>query len=148
MRGNPGGNTRRSGVHRVCRVVFLSLCSRILYSQRTIFFFFGEELLKIFRRKDPHVSQKFLESKDDTYVWVFFSPEKIFNLRREKSRGCFVSSILVQKSTSRLARNTHHTDTYLRRLKQTAIPHLCPAGREYQSSCVCVSLREEPRREY
>ena len=63
---------------------------------------------------------------------------KIFNLRREKIRGCFVSSILVQKSTSRLARNTHHTGTYLRRLKETAIPHLCPAGREYQSSCVCV----------
>ena len=31
------------------------------------------------------------------HVWVFFSPEKSFNLRREKSRGCFVSSILVQK---------------------------------------------------
>ena len=34
---NPGGNTRRSGVHRASRVVFLSLCSRILLSS-TIFF--------------------------------------------------------------------------------------------------------------
>ena len=47
---NPGGNTRRSGVHRVRRVVFLSLCSRILLSS-TIFFL--RPKLKIFRRKDP-----------------------------------------------------------------------------------------------
>ena len=61
---------------------------------------------------------------------------KIFNLRREKIRGCFCRVFWCKKSTSRRARNMHHKDTYLR-LKQTAIPHLCPAGREYQSSCVC-----------
>ena len=38
----------------------------------------------------------------------------------------------------RIAHNMHHKDTNLRCLKQTPIPHLCPAGREYQSSCVCV----------
>ena len=66
---------------------------------------------------------------------MVFSPKNL-QLRR-KIRGCFCRVFWCKKSTSRLARNMHHKDTYLR-LKQTAIPHLCPAGREYQSSCVCV----------
>ena len=68
---------------------------------------------------------------------------KNFQLCR-KIRDLLLPSILVQNSTLRLARNMHHTDTYLR-LKQTAIPHLCPAGNT--TAPVCVSPREGPRRE-
>ena len=72
-----------------------------------------------------------------------FSP-KNFQLCR-KIRGLLLPRILVQNNTLRLAHNMHHTDTYLR-LKQTTIPHLCPAGNT--TAPVCVSPREGPRREY
>ena len=70
---------------------------------------------------------------------------KIYTFAEKLGIGDIGSSILVQNSTLRLARNMHHTDTYLR-LKQTAIPHLCPAGNT--TAPVCVSPREGPRREY
>ena len=66
---------------------------------------------------------------------------KIFNLRREKIRGCFCRVFWCKKSTSRLARNVHHKDTYLRLKtdcnptsvpRRQGIPELlrvCPPGR-------------------
>ena len=56
-------------------------------------------------------------------MWVF-SP-KNFQLRREKIRGCFCRVFWCKKSTSRLARNMHHKDTYLR-LKRDCNPTSVP----------------------
>ena len=115
----------------MCRVVFLSLCSRILYSQRTIFFFFGEELLKIFRRKDPHLSQKFLESKDSLYERGERKPERehsrgektfsslfffafFFACTREKGVKKMNKKV-VKKSRAHLAKNNKNTFSTLER---------------------------------
>ena len=73
--------------------------------------------------------------------WMGLFARKIFNLRREKIRGCFCRVFWCKKSTSRLARNVHHKDTYLRLKtdcnptsvpRRQGIPELlrvCPPGR-------------------
>ena len=94
------------------------------------------------RWEKKRVSQQKTPQKLMRHVWVFFSPEKIFNLRREKSRGCFVSSILVQKEylETRTQRAPHgHLSAPLKTdCNPTSVPRrqgipellrVCPPGR-------------------
>ena len=73
-------------------------------------------------------------------MWVF--RRKIYNAPRKKLGVAFVLSILVQKSTSRLARNTHHKDTYLR-LKTDCNPTSVPRRQRNTRARVCPVIPSE-----
>ena len=95
---NPGGNTRRSGVHRASRVVFLSLCSRIL-SQSTIFFLLRPKL-KIFGEKTHFCRVVFL----DTYVLGDLTKIQKFTYKKKenknfKKKNAFFHSFFALKHT-------------------------------------------------
>ena len=125
--------------------------TRIVFVVWSLFFFFKNRIIFPFtcfeeRERERSLSLLFLSrwvggsssgssfSRAQKKATMVFSPKNL-QLRR-KIRGCFCRVFWCKKSTSRLARNMHHKDTYLR-LKTDCNPTSMPR-REYQSSCVCV----------